>query len=326
MAANFPKVRKGVDRKKAQEIIKKFVETQNQARVLALKGSWGVGKTHLVKSILSKENTDYHYASVFGVSTIEDLRIQLWSNLKVSNNSQAGKNSKFNLRQVRRLFPSKDSSEDLEKLVEAMPVIGAVGGALTSSALRLANHVIINNTLRGKLICIDDLERKSRKLPLDELLGFIENLTEDLGCKAIILLNEERIFEFDEDRDNLKSYREKVIDFEIELSPTVFENFRIAFGENDPDENLILEYFTKNQIQANNIRVLHKLKYFLDELRPKMEGFLPLVRKAIIENVAFIVLAKLDKSFPVKLDELLSLGSWQEVLKSNEKKRSRPIS
>lgn len=320
MAADFPKIRNGVDRKKAQEIIKKFIATQNPVRVLALKGSWGVGKTHLVKSILSKENKDYHYASVFGVSTVEELRIQLWSNLKVLNDGQIRKNNKFYPGQIRRFFLRKDGSEDLEKMIEAIPVIGSVGGALTSSALRLASHVIINNALKGKLICIDDLERKSRKLPLDELLGFIENLAEELGCKVVILLNEERILEFDEDRDNLKSYREKVIDFEIELSPTVFENFQIAFGDSDPDENLILNYFTKNQIQANNIRVLSKLKYFLDELRPKIEGFLPLVRKEIIENVIFIVLAKLDRSFPVKLDELLGLGSWQEVLKSGDKK------
>ncbi|MFM6267378.1 MAG: P-loop NTPase fold protein, partial [Dolichospermum sp.] len=62
-------VNSGVNREEAESIIEKFLDNENY-RVLAVKGKWGVGKTHLVRTVLAKhQKNDYLYASVFGISS-----------------------------------------------------------------------------------------------------------------------------------------------------------------------------------------------------------------------------------------------------------------
>ncbi len=77
------KYQAGLDCKKAEEALEAFLEESNdKAKVFAIKGDWGIGKTHLVKAFLANRKKEYHYASVFGVSTVDELKVKLWSNFK----------------------------------------------------------------------------------------------------------------------------------------------------------------------------------------------------------------------------------------------------
>ena len=73
-------VNSGVNREQAESIIKKFLDNENY-RVLAVKGKWGVGKTHLVRTVLEEHRkNDCLYASVFGISSIEHLKSRIVAN------------------------------------------------------------------------------------------------------------------------------------------------------------------------------------------------------------------------------------------------------
>jgi len=74
------KPKTGLDRSKAEKSLESFLDLKNEAKVFVLKGEWGVGKTHLVKEFLSKKEREYYYGSVFGISSINELKMQLWSN------------------------------------------------------------------------------------------------------------------------------------------------------------------------------------------------------------------------------------------------------
>jgi hypothetical protein len=315
MNENSIKYKVGLDRKEAERALEEFLKSGNNIKVFAVKGDWGVGKTHLVKTFLAGARQSYRYSSIFGVSTIEELKMQLWSNF----NSDTKADEKQKNWDLRNLFTkATKNSKDLGNLVEAVPRMGEYGIGFTPAVITLASNFIVNRALQNQLICIDDLERRSANLSLNEVLGFIENLVEDKNCKVIIIYNEEKLRENQESNSVLMEYREKVIDFEINLDPSLTDNFRIGFGENDPDEDVIFNYFARARVRVNNIRVLKRIKLHLDKVRPAINSFLPEVRYKIINEIIFMTLAKLDASFPVNLDKLMSLGSFQNILNSGE--------
>lgn len=313
MNENFIKYKVGLDRKEAERALEEFLKSGNDAKVFAVKGDWGVGKTHLVKTFLAGAKQSYHYGSVFGVSTIEELKMQLWSNFN-SGTKFDDKLKKWNFRNL--FAKATKNSKDLGDVVEAIPRMGEYGTGFTPAVITLASNFIINRALQDQLICIDDLERRSVNLSLNEVLGFIENLTEDKNCKVIIIYNEAKLKGDQKSNNVLTEYREKVIDFEINLDPSLADNFRIGFGENDPDEDIVFNYFVRARIRVNNIRVLRRIKLHLDKVRPAINSFLPKVRHRIIDEVIFMTLAKLDASFSINLEKLISLGCFQDILNS----------
>ena len=316
----------GLDRKEAEKALEAFLEPNNGAKVFGIKGDWGIGKTHLVIKFLSKMQKEYHYASVFGVSTIDELRMQLWSNLRtVSQINNKINNSEPNRLNPRNWFkPIKNNSQNIGNIIEAIPKMGDYGIGFTPAVIALLSNVIVNNSLRNKLICIDDLERKAKNFSLEELLGFIEDLAEEKECKIVLIYNEAKITSEPQASNTFKDYREKVIDHEIELDPDLAENFHIGFGENDPDEDIVPNYLNREGLKVKNIRIFKKLKWNVEKLRPYIANFLPKVRHQIINEIIFISLSKLDSAFPVKLDELVSIGNFSDLL-SEEKEGGREL-
>jgi|GEM_PF-3051507 len=308
----------GLERREVEEVLQAFLDPKNEAKVFALKGDWGVGKTYLVRALLLSKNKEYYYSSVFGMSSIDELKIQLWSNFQpITKEEKSGFWGRFwgNQKPGKGLKYIKEISESVEKATKNIPMIGEI---VNSSSISLFSNIIINNTLKGKLVCIDDLERASKKLRLDELLGFVETLSEEYKCKIILIYHEDKL---DEDKDAqkiLKDYREKVIDIEVKLTPSTDENFHIGFDKDDPDEKVIFDYLNSDSIQTNNIRVLKKIRWVLEKIRPHIKDFLPIIRQQIIEEAIFISLAKFDEKFSIGLDRLLSLDAYPQLLGSEK--------
>jgi hypothetical protein len=235
-------------RAQVQEKLELFISDDN-FKVLALKGKWGVGKTHLVETFFDEQKQDYYYASVFGISSIEQLKLQI-----LSNKGTAGKILKWVNSQSDRITKTKEVP---------LPNLPTIAGSAISIGSDLLFNLTFNN-ING-FICIDDLERKS-KLGLIELLGFVENLMHKSNCKVILIYNEEELVKDKASKKALEEYREKVIDIEVELNPTVEENISFVFPENDPDSEFIKSIFITTK--TNNIRVLKKIKWNLKQFQP----------------------------------------------------------
>jgi hypothetical protein len=82
--------------------------------------------------------------------------------------------------------------------------------------------------LRQKLIVIDDIERKHKKLGIDEVLGFIDEYSKQFGVRFLLLLNDDQLSAKSEQENLWVTFREKVIDQEIKLATTPEEAFGIA--------------------------------------------------------------------------------------------------
>lgn len=111
------------------------------------------------------------------------------------------------------------------------------------------------------LICIDDLERKNSALSIREVMGLIDELAQRKSCKVILIFNDQTLAS-DLDRAEFESYREKVVDSEIEFSPAHAENLEKVF----PAEHYLNRHFSEAVVALDlkDIRVLKKLRRMTD--------------------------------------------------------------
>ncbi|MBD2665892.1 hypothetical protein B6N60_02705 [Richelia sinica FACHB-800] len=328
----------GVNREEAKSILKRFFENENY-RVLAVNGKWGIGKTHLVQTFLEEHHKNYYlYASVFGISSIEQLKARLIANNQSSQGktesivSSANKSINkfiFNIFEwFKRISQKLEKTPKLDlKLSEKFSI--PITGSLMSIAGDLALEILFNlNVRENSIICIDDLERKS-KLPLDEILGFVEYLAQELKCKVVLIYNEDNLAEID--KKALQDYREKVIDREFKLDPTVEENLVVGLKDIHNLEHRDLEVFNEVFIKAgtNNIRVIKKTGWLIKELIPLMKNWEDSLRHQIIRNCIIINLAKIDtdfcKHFSITIDTILSLIDSRYADKNNDNSENRTV-
>lgn len=299
----------GVNREEAESILKRFLDNKDY-RVLAVNGKWGIGKTHLVQTFLNKHTESYYlYASVFGISSIEQLKARLIANYKNNLNSDnqsfprktdlvvnsANKSILNTFEWLKNILPTLEKTPKLDlPLSEKFSI--PIAGSLISIAGDLALEILFNfNIKEDSIICIDDLERKSQ-LSLEEIFGFVEYLVQERKCKLIIIYNEDNLGETE--KETLNNYREKVIDRELKLDPTVKENLDFIFKDHFHAE-IIKKVFIKTG--TNNIRVIRKTKWLIDELIPFMQDWEDSLCHQVVINTIVITVAKLDTDFCKRL-------------------------
>ena len=101
------------------------------------------------------------------------------------------------------------------------------------------------------------------------MLGLVSLLKEQKKCKVILLLNDG-----EEGLEDYIKYREKVIDFELEFSPTAEESAEIAFDDtelNDYVTGTLKESTVKLNIR--NIRILKKIERLVKLVIPYLDGY-----------------------------------------------------
>lgn len=179
-------------------------------RVIAVSGKWGTGKSYLWRSQVQENSNDKTikdavYTSLFGVSSIPEFK------LKIAQSSMTS------------LQPGSPVAEAVRTgyagLKKVLQKLHSGFSALDEVALLMAPMAI-----KGRLIVIDDIERKHAKLTIDEVLGFIDDCVQNLGCRILLILNSDQLA----DIALWDVFREKVIDQELRLDTSPAEAFDIA--------------------------------------------------------------------------------------------------
>ena len=187
-------------------IVKDYL-TRETNNGLLITGKWGVGKTYFFNNILSKEiekvstkeNESVKYkpirVSLSGVTSIDDIERRIVAELYPSLN----KGTKIGKGIFKFLL-------SLPKIKEYIPEI--------------PNSDVIDSETDNLIICFDDLERRSKTFPIDSLIGYINNLTENNNLKTIIIANTNKI-----EDNNFDEIKEKLIGREIEYKINIEEVF-----------------------------------------------------------------------------------------------------
>ncbi len=155
-------------------------------------GEWGTGKTFQVKEAL-RENERY-YVSLFGLQSIAEIHTEILLKTLGDNG--------------------------LAKLVKPASKLGTILGG--KAQLLSAVPVILQaargqNFDKNRVLIFDDLERSS--IPMLKILGTIDYYIEQLGCKVIIIVNDEKI------GTKFKDYKEKLVGQTIKVDPRLEQAF-----------------------------------------------------------------------------------------------------
>ncbi|GAA6813420.1 hypothetical protein HpHCM73_13250 [Helicobacter pylori] len=246
-------------KEKIIEILKKS-KNQNKPVAIAINGEWGIGKTYLWKNGLAplireelKKNPIY--TSVFGKkdeqAIIEDLVAQFLSAEKQKTNS----------------------------------IRNFINGILSFLSMHFGVKINVNvdflfkmlkkEHMENTIVCIDEFERLSDKIPVQDILGLISELKEHKGCCVIAIYNDLKLFANEIQNEQKKifdAYCEKVFDRMFKFSPCAKEQIEVMGGH--PIETDFEAYpYMKDTFNIDdntiNLRIFQKLNNIYDELQLK---------------------------------------------------------
>jgi hypothetical protein len=230
--------------------------------VMAIKGSWGVGKTYSWNKFLvdAKNNNDialrkYSYVSLFGLNSLDNFKYSIFEQIigidLIGNPPSIETFKKNTLSLV-----TSQGRQWFKPFVDVSPLKNFAPAIQSISFLSLTDT----------LICIDDLERKGSTLSIKDVLGLVSLLKEQKKCKIVLLLNDG-----EDGLDDYVKYSEKVIDIELHFAPTAKECASIAFDVTKPGIALLSEFTQKLDIR--NIRVLKKIERLVQLVIPILQNF-----------------------------------------------------
>lgn len=194
-----------MNHKKISETLDKIFEDNNDTVSILIDGSWGIGKTYTLQNWLEKKKDRFKiiYVSVFGKDSIKDIEKEIVSKIlkvEISDSFKAIKSSKdIGLNAIKKIVLDKFNID-----------------------LELNNYLndIYVDELETKepiIICIDDIERMSEEINIKNLMGLIERISEKFNL--ITIANISKLI----DSKIFNKYKEKVIDYELEISDLDYE-------------------------------------------------------------------------------------------------------
>lgn len=230
--------------KHIREYLSYYIELQHAPHyAVLLTGVWGIGKTFLIRQILNdyykNRESKYIYLSLYGLSSYEDL-------------DRALRNA---------IFPILDNKA---------AVVGTkvVKAALEAVKVRMdLNWDDFTTKFKDALYVFDDLERCA--LPMQKVMGYINQFVEHDRCKVVIVANEEAIKEQLEYRER----REKTVGQVLEVQSSIDDAltyFLTKIKDVETKEflraksNQIIDLFAQSNLR--NLRVLQQTLWDFERL------------------------------------------------------------
>jgi hypothetical protein len=153
--------------------------------------------------------------------------------------------------------------------------------------------------IQNQIVCIDDLERRSKNLDVRDVLGLISFLREQRGCKVALILNAEKL----DNKEEFDALLEKVIEEKVILAPTPTESVAIALeGKSDP----LMAKLKVNceTLGIRNIRVIKQIERLVRRVDEFLAEFSQAIRDQAAHSVTLFGWSKYDRENSIKLDFL----------------------
>jgi hypothetical protein len=269
----------------------------SNGKIIMLSGKWGSGKTHFwqknIEENLKKEKIPNNYISLYGKTSIQEIKNEVFLKIFESMDIFKIDDKSFGL--------AKDTANLITDLTKSVSVFGFnldLSKIVDKSFEKLEKvkeekkEKDIKNTLNsGVIICFDDFERKSKDIDLNDLFGFITNLTIEFDCKVVIILNDD-VFE-GEEKKIFSNVKEKSVSKFLKYEPTIKELFETIFGDDryrilDEHKEIILKTIEETEeLNARiYIQVLDNLVEWIEKEQDKNDEVL---RCLILVNINFIL-------------------------------------
>ncbi len=249
-----------------EQLIQLLADEDN--KVIALSGKWGTGKSYMWDEVkAAAEDVKIKgalYASLFGLSNIEQIKMKLIQSAVPAMEANPG------------LWDG--AKQVLSSGVKVLEGFHKGFGALSDFGLLFAPAM-----LRQKVIVLDDIERKHKNLNIDEVLGFIDDFTQQHGSRFVLILNSDQL----DKRDVWDTLREKVVDQELQLTTSSAEAFEIAVGLT-PSIHAERIHATVETCELTNIRIVRKIIKVVNRILGDHQGLSDAVLSRVIPSTVLL--------------------------------------
>ncbi|MDB5989943.1 MAG: hypothetical protein JWQ10_1346 [Herbaspirillum sp.] len=297
-----------MSREIVSQVIRKFLSSHNP-EVLAITGDWGVGKTYAIRDIVNKFEGEsalkkYSYVSLFGLHSIVQLRSAIFLRSEVF---PYVKWEKCRLKRYWNSIKGWIFNEKIRSSYSHAKELIPYGGKHVVAAMEVVAGSFVKNTI----VCFDDLERLGSGIKIEDFLGLVSELKEQLNCKIIIILNEKQL---ESNESKFTKYSEKIIDQKLSFSITASDAISLGLPEKIPLRELVVQNIIN--LDITNIRVIQKISKALSIIYPLIDTHTAGVKKraASIIPIFAAVLYESARGFP-SLNEALAYNVYSNLRK-----------
>ena len=205
-----------------------------------LDGEWGSGKTYFIKKKFKNDNKYIIYVSLYGITSKDEINKKIYFSI-LSNNSE--KLSSEGQTKSSRLFNIYKS-----KAKQTGKIVGKATMCISNEIIKkifnidlsglgsidITTVISLFKEISDYTIVFDDLERC--EMPINEVLGYINEYVEHKNVKCVIVANEKEINKINYDKNyelKVLSCLNKNIKYETE------ENDKKTFPENTSNDKKI---------------------------------------------------------------------------------------
>ena len=224
----------------AKEMIHPIIEgitnhiNMNTSGALMITGYWGCGKTYFMKNevipqVKEKLHKEIIIVSLFGLNHVNEIPERV---LYAYCNALDNSNSSFNWRTIsNKVGLLLKNSPKLNEFVDLNKIFGKGEG-------------LYNFISKDTIICFDDLERILNSIDVNEVLGAINQLVENLQYKVIVVANEDFIRQSSK---NELIFKEKVVEKTLVFIPDTINTFKkiVSSYESEPFISYMFEKAVK---------------------------------------------------------------------------------
>lgn len=214
-------------------------------KAILFDGTWGIGKSYAVNQALEHRD-NVCKISMFGLNDAKKIYHEVLFQLALKNNI----GSKL----------SKIVNDILERMSSISKKASQVKDIIYSITQERELFTLLSKEFKSPhIIVIDDLERASAQVSLEEVLGIVEELKHCNYVKVILIAHLDEIK--DNNKELLDKYSEKVIDriYHITESPN-----NVDWGKLNIHAGFITEFLSEHKVK--NLRTLEKAQRFYDDV------------------------------------------------------------
>lgn len=279
----------------------------SNGKVIMLSGKWGSGKTHFwqnkIQTVLNEKDKKIpnNYISLYGKTSIQEIKNEVF--LKIFESMDI---FKIDDKSVNLAKNTANLIADFTKTVSVFGVNLDLSKIVDKSFEKLdevrekqkeeKTKALLNS---GAIICFDDFERKSKDIDLNDLFGFITQLTLNFSCKVVIILNDD-VFE-GEEKKIFSNVKEKSVSKFLKYEPSIKELFNLMFYGKKEDKKKKFKYIklrkyrkiilnTISETQELNARIyIQILDNLVEWIEKNQEINDDVLRCLILVNIYFIL-------------------------------------
>ena len=170
------------------DILTDYIKNPKMNYAILLDGEWGSGKTYFIKNKFEKDNKNVIYIPLYGIKNREDIDKKIYYKILEKNMPTQITKSKCLQKGFKIAKKTGDAifsitNEVIKKVfnIDVSGIKNITGSEIISLFKNISDYIII----------FDDLERC--EIPINEILGYINEYVEHRNVKCIIVANEEEI-------------------------------------------------------------------------------------------------------------------------------------